>query len=420
MKHKTGRKLLSFLLTLAMVVGLMPGIGLTAKADGTTYNPASTYTGFGDLITNDTEVTISEVSGKIWYVIANDGSTVTLLSKESFGNSKFSSSSSSYASSTVKTYVEGLTGDGQLLAGIKAVLADVSVTNPDVSGKVPYLLSSSEASSLSNTKRMGDGINWWLRSSGGAYAAAFVIGGSGIVNANGFLLDSYGVRPALKLDLSKVTFDSDTKTFSLAPTTYSITCDGSLTSSTVEPDKTSAAAGETVTLTITPDPGTVLDTLTVKDASNNDVAVSADYQFTMPASNVTITATYKESAPPSTYTFTIPSTLTVANSGWNATDGISATGTLASGKKLTVTASSYGEFALVNQDNGTQKVGYQLATASTDTEATTSWTFNTLSDTPTIKPMGIIVEDYSTKPAGTYQDTVIFTAKVEDAATPSA
>ena len=61
---KTGRKLLSFLLTLALVLGLMPGMSLTAYADGTTYNPASTYTGFGDLITNDTEVTISEVSGK--------------------------------------------------------------------------------------------------------------------------------------------------------------------------------------------------------------------------------------------------------------------------------------------------------------------------------------------------------------------
>ena len=28
-----------------------------------------------------------------------------------------------------------------------------------------------------------------------------------------------GVRPALKLDLSKVTFDTETKTFSVAPTT---------------------------------------------------------------------------------------------------------------------------------------------------------------------------------------------------------
>ena len=112
----------------------------------------------------------------------------------------------------------------------------------------------------------------------------------------------------------------------------------------------------------------------------------------------------------STYTLTIPSTLSVANSGWNATGGISATGTLASGKKLTVTASSENSFKL---KSGNNEVGYTLATASTDTEATTSWTFDSLSDTATNKAMGIIVEDYSTKPAGTYQDTVTFTAKVE-------
>ena len=115
-----------------------------------------------------------------------------------------------------------------------------------------------------------------------------------------------------------------------------------------------------------------------------------------------------------TYTITIPSTLNVSGSGWNATDGISATGTLASGKKLTVTANSGDEFALVSGEN---KVIYKLATASTDTEATTSWEFTELSDTASTKPMGIIVEDYSSKPTGTYQDTVTFTAKVEDAAT---
>ena len=110
------------------------------------------------------------------------------------------------------------------------------------------------------------------------------------------------------------------------------------------------------------------------------------------------------------YTLTIPSTLSVANSGWNATDGISATGTLAIGEKLTVTASSANSWALKSGDNS---VGYTLATSSTDTEATASWEFTELSDTATTKPMGIIVEDYSTKPAGTYQDTVTFTVKVE-------
>ena len=54
------------------------------------------------------------------------------------------------------------------------------------------------------------------------------------------------------------------------------------------------------------------------------------------------------------YTLTIPSTLTVANSGWNATDGISATGTLESGKKLTVTAASANSWAL---KSGSIKLG---------------------------------------------------------------
>ena len=114
----------------------------------------------------------------------------------------------------------------------------------------------------------------------------------------------------------------------------------------------------------------------------------------------------------STYTLTIPSTLTVSGSGWNATSGISATGTLESGKKLTVTASSANSWALKSGDNS---VGYKLATASTDTEATTSWEFTELSSTATKKDMGIIVEDYSSMPAGTYTDTVTFTASVEDA-----
>ena len=109
------------------------------------------------------------------------------------------------------------------------------------------------------------------------------------------------------------------------------------------------------------------------------------------------------------YTLTIPSTLTVANSGWNATDGISATGTLASGKKLTVTASSANSWALKQQD-GNETVSYTMKETS-DGETKTAWEFTTLPGSATL---GIDVADYSTKPAGTYQDTVTFTAKVEN------
>lgn len=118
------------------------------------------------------------------------------------------------------------------------------------------------------------------------------------------------------------------------------------------------------------------------------------------------------------YTLTIPSALSVANSGWNATDGISATGTLASSKKLTVTASSDGEYALVSGEN---KVNYKLA-ESGDTNTTyanatekTSWEFTSLSNSAATQTMGIVVEDYSGKPAGTYTDTVTFTASVVNA-----
>ena len=111
----------------------------------------------------------------------------------------------------------------------------------------------------------------------------------------------------------------------------------------------------------------------------------------------------------SSYTLTIPSTLNVANAGWNATDGISATGTLASGKKLTVTASSANSFKL---KSGNNEVGYTLTTAEGGSQ-TTSWEFTTLDGAA--QGLGIVVEDYSSKPAGTYQDTVTFTAKVENA-----
>ena len=129
----------------------------------------------------------------------------------------------------------------------------------------------------------------------------------------------------------------------------------------------------------------------------------------IPAFSMTALATEETTT---SYTLTIPSTLNVANSGWNATSGISATGTLATGKKLTVTASSANSWALKQQD-GSETVSYTMKETS-DGAAKTAWEFTALPGSATL---GIDVADYSTKPAGTYQDTVTFTAKVEDAVT---
>ena len=123
------------------------------------------------------------------------------------------------------------------------------------------------------------------------------------------------------------------------------------------------------------------------------------------------------------YTITIPATLSVANAGWNATDGIKAKvksgDTFDTSKKLTVTAESANNWALKSGENS---VGYNLATASATYDASAtpaSWEFSAgelNAENGTNKAMGIIVEDYSNKAAGTYQDVVTFTASVEGAA----
>ena len=230
-KRKKGRTLQSFVLALAMVfstlTGIVPGMSLTALADGTTYNPASTYTGYDTLKTNNTVVTINEVANVEWYVIgySSDAKTVTLLSKTSFGNKAFNSNYSSgnnYASSEIKNFVEGLTGDGQSLAGIKGALANISVTgDPSISGAVPYLLSTTEANALDSTKKGTD--TWWLRSPGHDDESAACVY-YGIVDDNGYYVHrEFAVRPALQLNLESVIFDSESKKFSLRPAGYNVT-----------------------------------------------------------------------------------------------------------------------------------------------------------------------------------------------------
>jgi hypothetical protein len=58
-----------------------------------------------------------------------------------------------------------------------------------------------------------------------------------------------------------------------------------------------AYAGQEVALTITPATGYELDKLTVEDAEGKDVTVSGDNKFTMPASAVTVSATFKKTVP---------------------------------------------------------------------------------------------------------------------------
>ena len=93
-------------------------------------------------------------------------------------------------------------------------------------------------------------------------------------------------------------------------TTYAITVQNSK-NGTVTASHKSAAKDTAVTLTVTPDKGYVLDTLTVLDSKDKAVKLTeknGKYTFTMPAGKVTVSAAFKATAPASENPFTdVPS-----------------------------------------------------------------------------------------------------------------
>ena len=77
-----------------------------------------------------------------------------------------------------------------------------------------------------------------------------------------------------------------------ALTARSVTCNA-VENGTISADPTTAYAGDLITLTATPDAGYNMDRWDVRDASNNAITVT-DNQFTMPDSDVTVSATFKQ------------------------------------------------------------------------------------------------------------------------------
>ncbi|MBQ0057922.1 MAG: hypothetical protein KBT20_09725 [Bacteroidales bacterium] len=77
------------------------------------------------------------------------------------------------------------------------------------------------------------------------------------------------------------------------PVKYAVTVNPSIANGTVTADKSEAEAGETVTLTATPASGYKLSAWNVVDANSNNIPVTNN-TFTMPESDVTVSATFVE------------------------------------------------------------------------------------------------------------------------------
>ena len=208
------KRLLGILLSLALVLGLMPGMNLTAYAATETYTK----------LMNDK--TVVKFNNHDWYIIADDstntGGTLTLLAADtSFGNSAFQTDDSvnppnDYSKSVVKAKLDALTEEGGAFESVKDAIADTNLGDVGVTGAKLYLLSTSEAGPYVDLYFDGADFGcWWLRSPGESdNRAAFVLGEYNQIYEYGpDVTEEFGVRPALKLDLSKVVFDSSAKTF---------------------------------------------------------------------------------------------------------------------------------------------------------------------------------------------------------------
>ena len=87
---------------------------------------------------------------------------------------------------------------------------------------------------------------------------------------------------------------------SSGPTTYAVTAPDA-ENGTVRVSPSRASRGTTVTITVTPDEGYELESLTVLDSRDNEIALTdkgdGKYTFTMPAGRVTVEASFAEIAP---------------------------------------------------------------------------------------------------------------------------
>ena len=97
-----------------------------------------------------------------------------------------------------------------------------------------------------------------------------------------------------------VSFTVEQRSSGGGPTTYAVTAPD-VENGTVRVSPSRASRGTTVTITVTPDEGYELESLTVLDSRDNEIALTdkgdGKYTFTMPSGKVTVEASFAEIAP---------------------------------------------------------------------------------------------------------------------------
>ena len=133
----------------------------------------------------------------------------------------------------------------------------------------------------------------------GKHFVKWVVKAGGVTLANETSATTTFIMPATDVEI-EANFEKNASTGTgTGATTYPITVKSAKNGDVTASHKT-ASKGTTVTLTVDPDKGYLLDTLTVLDGKDKEIKLTeknGKYTFTMPASKVTVEAMFKASAP---------------------------------------------------------------------------------------------------------------------------
>ena len=196
-----------------------------------------------------------------------------------------------------------LTNNGTLtVEGIMEVSSTGQFTGAaDVSGKVYVFETGGEANPV-------EGAAFTLSNSGEVYAQRTALSGTTIQPASR-TSGEYSYTPAGSTE--SVNFANRWSYYrgssSSGTTTYTSSTAETVENGTVSISPKNASKGTEVTVTVTPDEGYVLESLTVTDKNGTEIELTdqgdGKYSFIMPASNVKIDAVFTEEEPASTLPF---------------------------------------------------------------------------------------------------------------------
>ena len=349
------KRLLSMIVAFAMVLSLFAGVGATkqAKAEGTTpegpktYNYTELYAGqiiypgdtlvnnlssnsvninildrnytYYDSIASNSSMTfensyalsgrsyciesdawkVMKTENKVYFVKEADATWTELITDEVSDPSR--AEGTDYYTITINRD-EGYRYFYQVMDAYEQYYpTGESYTNENLTGTLPYL-NAMISGEVQNTKPLADMLETFteittdsLRVESSVYGMIYKYKKDTDVEgkADNYLLTGAASFATVKIARNVTVEDTE---------------NGTVTATVNGAPATKVEEVETVSLTLTPEDGYEVGTVSVKDTEGNEIFVEEDGSFLMPRSAVTITVTFAEAAQaPATYTITLDS-----------------------------------------------------------------------------------------------------------------